>query len=226
MMDHTKLEILRYLGRRHQAVPKDISTMVDECLDQMRKTIAPMAIHLTFPLSSQHDGLALAGTDVRLHGRDIARHLNGCQKVVLMAATLGARADILIRQWERIDLTRCLILDACATQLIEAYCDETEQDIRRQAGGCGLMTTRRFSPGYGDLPLKCQPHILNVLNAGTRMGLTCTDSLIMLPRKSVTAIIGLGEDVPTTAGGCDACNRRDTCHYRKGPHSQCMLPNG
>jgi hypothetical protein len=82
----------------------------------------------------------------------------------------------------------------------------------------GLTITRRFSPGYGDLPLDIQPALLAVLDAERRIGLTCTQSLILLPRKSVTALIGLGESLPAReqkAGSCEGCSLSKTCSINK-----------
>ncbi|MBR3258643.1 MAG: vitamin B12 dependent methionine synthase, partial [Eggerthellaceae bacterium] len=46
-------------------------------------------------------------------------------------------------------------------------------------------------PGYGDLPLEVQPDLLGLLDASRRLGITLSDSLLMSPTKSVTAIVGL-----------------------------------
>ena len=56
----------------------------------------------------------------------------------------------------------------------------------------GLVPTRRYSPGYGDLPLSVQPALLDALDAGRRLGVTLTESLLMVPMKSVTAVVGIG----------------------------------
>ncbi|MCL2674649.1 MAG: methionine synthase [Defluviitaleaceae bacterium] len=215
-MDNTKSEILRYLGHKNQQVPDELHTMIDECLAQMQGVIVPRQIHREFDITADSGGISLAGTEIVLRGRDIAKHLHECDKAVVIAATLGAEADRLIVKWKHADLTRCLILDACATQLIEQYCDRIELEIREKAVASGFMATRRFSPGYGDFPLEIQPQILNLLHAETRIGLTCTDSLILLPRKSVTAIIGLGKNLSVAVGGCISCDMRAACNYRKG----------
>lgn len=214
-MEKTKAEVLRYLGRRNQEVPEDLDRLVDECLELTRTAAIPRHVSRIFDISSGSGGLFLAGADVALRGEDIARHLSGCGQAVLMAATLGAGADALIRKWERADLTRSLIIDACATQLIEEYCGEAERKIRAEAASSGLASTWRFSPGYGDLPLDIQPRILDALNAGRTIGLTCSESLILLPRKSVTALIGLGKGLADARGGCGACTLRDKCGFRK-----------
>ena len=217
-----KSEVLRYLGRKNQEVPEGLSGMIDECIALMHDTAAPRHISREFKVSPGAGCIALDGTGILLPGKDIARHLRGCDRAVLMAATLGAQTDALIQKWGRADLTRALVLDACATRLTEEYCDEIEREIRAQATAFGFMAARRFSPGYGDLPLDIQPRILDVLNACRQIGLTCTESLILLPRKSVTAIIGLGEKLSLPPGGCAGCAMNHTCDFRKdGSTNEC-----
>lgn len=214
-MDRTKSEVLRYLGRRGHSVPEDISAMVDECISLMRSTVIPRHVSMRFEISAHEDGVWLENAQLLLTGRDIAQHLHGCSHVVLTAATLGAPADSLIRRWERTDLTRSLILDACATQLIEQYCDEIEHELIREAATDRLTATHRFSPGYGDLPLDIQPQLLAVLNAGRRIGLTHSESFMLIPSKSVTALTGLGENLNIKPSGCDVCTMSQTCSFRK-----------
>lgn len=214
-MDNTKSGVLRYLGHRNQEVPDNLSDLIDECISLMRDTATPRHVKLSCGIVPAGNGLALTGTGLVFRGESIARHLHGCDKAVLFAATLGAGADALILKWEHSDLTRSLVLDACATQLIEEYCDEVERQVRAKASESALIAARRFSPGYGDLALDIQPRIIEVLNANRRIGLTCTESFILLPRKSVTAIIGLGESPAGSTAGCTACAMRDTCEFRK-----------
>lgn len=214
-MDRAKREVLRYLGRRGQEVPPGIDALVDECMAEMRRIARPRQTWRRFALERTGAGLLVAGTALTLPGQSIAQHMEGCGEAALMAVTLGARADAEIRRWERADLTRSIVLDACAAQLVEEVCDGAEADIRADAAASGLRTTGRFSPGYGDLLLDIQPALLAVLDAGRRCGLTCTDSLILLPRKSVTALMGIGRAPARAKRGCASCPLRESCPYRK-----------
>ena len=79
-----------------------------------------------------------------------------------------------------------------------------------------LYLTGRYSPGYGDWPITVQPRIAALLDTPKRIGLYVTDTFLMLPRKSVTAVMGLS-DVPVTGkrAGCAHCALREKCEYRK-----------
>ena len=54
--------------------------------------------------------------------------------------------------------------------------------------------TSRFSPGYGDFPLSQQAELCAVLNVNRLLGITLTPGGLMVPQKSVTALIGVSED--------------------------------
>jgi len=213
-MEKAKREVLRYLGYRGQELTPELETMLDECMLLLRESVSSVSVYKRFRLECVQGKLSLQNTSLMLEGEDIKRFLSGCTEAVLFALTLGIEADRLIRRFENMDITRALFLDACATQYVEECCDVLEEKIRAQVLFDGLNITGRFSPGYGDLPLEMQPELLRVLGAEKKLGLGCGESLIMLPRKSVTAIIGIGESGGASAG-CSDCALSDSCTYRK-----------
>lgn len=118
-----------------------------------------------------------------LQGDDIKKHVENCKEIIIFAATLGLPADDLIRSLEVSDMAGAVITDELASEAIENYCDEIFRDR--------ADLTTRFSPGYGDFPLEVQHELLRVLNAQKQIGLYVTDDGILIPRKSVTAVIGV-----------------------------------
>ena len=73
----------------------------------------------------------------------------------------------------------------------------------------------RFSPGYGDLPLETQRPLLQILDSGRRAGIVLSDTMLMIPSKSVSAIIGVGAPLASPPfSGCRSCSKVD-CAYRK-----------
>ena len=61
-----------------------------------------------------------------------------------------------------------------------------------------------------------QAQIFRTLDVTRRIGVTLTDSGLMIPQKSVTAVVGVSP-VPVTkrARGCAQCNLFENCQYRK-----------
>ena len=142
--------------------------------------------------------------NILLSGQDIRRHLSGCERCILLAATLGAQADRLIRRAQITDMNRALWLDAAASATIEAVCDAAQSAISAQLH-CGL--TSRFSCGYGDFPLAAQGAILELLDTPRKIGLTLGESGMMIPLKSVTALMGVLPDGTSSDGQPSLCTR-------------------
>ncbi len=119
---------------------------------------------------------------------DLAKHLAGCRKVVIFAATLGLEMDRLIAKYSRLSPAKALLMQAMGSERAEALCDTFCRDIAEQYG---MSARARFSAGYGDVPLETQRDIFAFLECEKTVGITLHDSLLMTPSKSVTAFVGL-----------------------------------
>lgn len=204
-------EALRYLGYRGGALLADAEADIARCECIVLNTARPRAVWRMFGLLP--DG-TLAGTDFRPAGADIRKHLSGCERAILMAATLGAEIDTLVRRTQIRSMAEAVTLDACASAAIENVCDNLCADIAAEVSP--LHLTDRFSPGYGDLPLSQQEELFRVLDVTRRIGVTLTASELMLPQKTVTAILGVSsEPVKNRCRGCAACGLYETCAYRR-----------
>lgn len=209
-------EVLRYLGHRGQALEPELERRIDaaakRCLDiaRPRATIASFAVH-----EISHDTVVLEGCTLRLTGSDITAHLASAFEVVLFAATLGADIDRELRRLAATDALGQVLFDAVATALIERAADATEAYVRTYAAEQGAFCSWRFSPGYGDLPLSVQQPFLSALDATRQLGITLTPSQLMVPTKSVTAVVGLHPTPqPGLASSCSLCNLANFCALR------------
>ena len=203
-------EILMYLGHRGQECPEEIMTQIHQCSERIVKAARPRFVWRRVPYTEGSvDGLALPGEDIR-------KLLKDCEEVVLVAATLGAEVDQLTRKFEVKDPGDALVMDACASSAIENVINHFEEDLGDEVTVEGKYLTDRFSPGYGDLPLDIQKDLCRLLNAQRRIGLTMTDSMLMVPCKSVTAIIGIADrEQSHRQDGCELCSLFRTCEIRK-----------
>ncbi len=123
----------------------------------------------------------------KLKSRSLAKNLSGCSAAILFAATVGIGIDRLISKYSHISPSRAVMLDAIGVERIEALCDEFCKEFEG--------ARPRFSPGYGDLALDAQRDIFNILDAPKHIGISLNESLIMSPAKSVTAIVGIKDEV-------------------------------
>lgn len=216
-----RAEVLRYLGYKGQEIDAELSALIDENIKKCRDISKPRYCWKISSLIISDDDVSIPGSALVLRGKDLARHLSGARKIAVMAATLGTSFDAGMKAIQSKSVTSGLIFDACGSEYIEKVCDMAEEEIRSKIQSEGLLTLPRFSPGYGDLNISHQKEILRYLEAERRIGLTCTESCIMLPRKSVTAIIGLTdinkieESGSLSSGACDICQFRDHCILKK-----------
>ncbi len=203
-------EILMYLGHRGQDIPPEMESQIRRCMDLVTEAAQPRLVYRRLKLENgEIPGLPLEGEDMR-------RLLSDCQEAVLMAVTLGPRVEQLLMRSEVTDMADAVIMDACASTAVENVCDHFEFDLRDQLKGEGRYLSDRFSPGYGDLPLNTQPRLCAALDTVRRIGLTVSPNYIMVPRKSVTAILGISDrPQPLRKRGCEVCSMFRTCPYRK-----------
>ena len=146
----------------------------------------------------------------------ISKHLKNAEKVAVMAVTLGIEAERLILKYQHTNMVDAVICDAVLDSIVEKVADDCEEKIKDYARENNLFTNFRFSPGYGDLHLDTQKNLIATLNAEKRIGLTVTDSNILLPRKSVTAVVGLFKEMPLNKPqSCENCNMKDKCNSKK-----------
>ena len=234
-------EILRYLGYKGAAPDEDILREIDVCVDDLNKAVTPRFVYEKFALSREpaqppenktsEDGTAGMGTSgedaaeeqlcfagIRVCSRALSINLRECCGVYLMAVTLGPGPDMLVRRASVSRMSRAVIYQAAAAAMTEVWCDQINERIRREAEREGLYTRPRFSPGYGDLPLSLQKDISRILNMPKEIGVSLTDTMLMTPSKSVTALIGVSR-VPAghrngfLKTGCADCPASAECAY-------------
>lgn len=212
-MDISRKEILRYLGYGKQESEEPVMELVEECVSELFKAEAFKYGYREYPLTVS--GQTINAGCFQTESKSLARNLLDCNAVIVFAATLGIGVDILIQKNSRLQMSKAVVLQAVAAAMIEAGCDEVNQALKEEYEQKSLYLRPRFSPGYGDFPLECQKSLLMALEAGKRIGITLTDSLLMAPSKSVTAVIGVSE-IPRFCSikGCELCDKAD-CIYRR-----------
>lgn len=203
-------EILLYLGYRGQEYPTEVEEQIKRCGAQVLAEASPRLIWRRLSTDSA-DFAALS-----LGGKDIGELLEGCAEAVLMAVTLGQGIDRLLKRKSVSNMADAVIMDACASAAIENVADNFEVDLRKEVEAEGAYLTDRFSPGYGDLPLSAQKKLCAALDTDRKIGLSLNPSLLMIPRKSVTAVLGISRTPkPRRKRGCESCSLFRDCMYRK-----------
>lgn len=207
-----RAEALRYLAiARPDAGSLEALEPVAAALEA---ALTPRFTFAAFPVRHTPEGEALEGSGLVLPGKMAKTMLRECSDAVLLLCTLGAGFEARLRAVTARDMAQAAMLDACGSAYVEAGCFDAEKAIAARFPEKFL--TDRFSPGYGDLPLELQPALCAALDSQRRLGVTVTESLLMVPMKTVSAVIGLADaPQPARVRGCQFCARRETCEYRK-----------
>lgn len=201
-------EAVRYLGDSRVAMNAEMEHLLDVCEEEVLKASAPKYLY------KEKD---LPCPEIMLGG-DIVEHLAGCHKAILLCATLGAEVDRLLRITQVTDMSKAVVMDALASVAIEQVCAKFDEWVAEQYPD--LFQTFRFSPGYWDYPIEMQKYFLSELDAPKKIGLTTNGTFLLMPTKSVTAVMGLSEtEPPKRKRGCASCNLKGNCNYRlRGDH--------
>ncbi len=214
-MDRRTKEAVRYLGYGSHAVDDGTLALIRDSFDELDQTAGRRIVYRIFDvLFKSGDCMEIGGFPVT--SKDLGKNLTGCERVVVLGATLGPETDLLMRRYTLTDMAKTVVLQACGAAMLEEYLDERQEEIRQEAAKQGLYIRPRFSPGYGDLSIRYQEMILRMLDAPKRIGLSMTEGKMLTPTKSVTALIGLSrQNIACHIRGCEACGKTD-CIFRRG----------
>lgn len=165
-------------------------------------------------------GTILSQPSYKLEGEKVLSHLEKAVEIAVLAVTIGPELEQAVSErFAAGEYTFGLLLDAAGTTAVESIADAVNAVIADQAARRGLRALSRFSPGYGDWDIVAQPEILT-LSGGRDIEIAVTPSCMLVPRKSVTAVIGLAaasEGLPATnckPEGCKNCSQQN-CPARK-----------
>lgn len=198
---------LRYMGAAGWQPDAASSALMDKAEQQLMKTATPRAVWRRLPS---------AALPLQNCGHDLERHLQGCDEVLVMVATLGSEVDTMLRRMELTDIALAATADAMASVLLEQVCDALEEELRAEMQQGGGYLTGRYAPGYGDCPLELNDEICLAADSVRGCGVAVTGQHLLAPRKSTTALLGIADHPVTgTLAGCSTCHLRETCVFRK-----------
>ena len=201
----------RYLGYGTSSADPVTAGLLRKCEAELLLKIQGRYVYKIYDLKEGQP----VGCSLHLPGNSIREHLEGCSKALFLCATLSSAVDRLIRKKQIGSMAEAMVTDALASAAVEQVLDGAEAQIFTKHPF--REHTWRFSPGYGDLPLEIQGAFLDLLDAPKRIGVCVSTSLLLVPTKSVTAIIGLGEHIEKkNRKTCEICTLRGNCSFRCG----------
>lgn len=179
-----KREAFRYMGYKGKFENKEIEKLYDEVLNKYQSAVSYKAVYRQVTIKIKDETVDFGFCAIE--NENLAKNLSGCDKAIIFAATAGAGVDRLVMRLEKLSMAEGMICDCIGSSAIEVWCDAVQEKALQ-----GKKSKPRFSPGYGGVSLEYQRDILSFLDAERKLGITLSDSLMMTPKKSVTAFIGI-----------------------------------
>ena len=212
-MDIRTREAIRYLGYGKHAIDERTRRLIQDSFEELEQVTDAKFVYRIFEVSVPDTDVLKIGK-LEIKSKNLSKNLKGCHMAVLFGATLGTGVDMLMKKYTIVDMTKAVVLQACAAAVLEEYCDKMQKQIALEALE-GLYLRPIFSPGYGDFSILHQKELLDMLEAPKKIGLTMTDGYMLTPTKSVTAVIGISrENSLCPVKGCEECSKTD-CVYRR-----------
>lgn len=210
--------VLDRIGYGSAANPSPrIISLVEDYVEHYHDFVVPSYSYAVKPVLGTTGKSADIGASGNLHSAVLARLLERCDSVVVFALTIGHYLEEIGAQLsENGQVLQATILDAIGSGVVEKFAAIFQELVSEKAGERGLVTSRRFSPGYCDWNVSQQAIVFEALGDDTA-GVELTENMLMMPRKSVSGIIGIGRpgrDIEKY-NPCTTCGKRDCPGRRK-----------
>ncbi len=209
--------VLRGQGADPQIVQSRRPTLVTvaaEALAEGRPLLKPEVAYTRLAVTNKlPEKVELAGGGI-LSGAQVAGLLLLAEQVIVAVCTVGTPLEELASRVIRDDIVRGLALDGVGSAAVEALANWFCRRMETEAAEAGMQTTTPLNPGMIGWPIEVgQPEIFAALDEPASP-VTLTEQAIMIPRKSLSLVVGVGAAVRAEGIVCDYCAQRNTCRYR------------
>ena len=208
-----KVEVHQRLGYEREQYPRPgVLSLADSQIHEAYEFIKPAAYYTIKPITSVGDSkISVDGLLFTSH--HLAQVFSGCSQAAIFAVTIGEALERKVARLAKEGLIlKASVLDAVGSVAVEKVADWLESMLRSNAAANGDKVGWRYSPGYCDWDIAQQKELFRGLD-GKSIGVSLTDTCLMIPRKSISGIIGMGESC-NTFSACHFCNRKG-CPYRR-----------
>lgn len=188
-------QIFARLGYKHNKTKIDEATtkQIKEIIEEALVLIEPQGAYIYTKITAHNENVITLDCGLTIKSKQIAKLLQHSQDAVILAGTIGPSLGEQVKNYiSHKNLTNGTILDAIGSELADEVANQINTIIKQEAFLKKQETTFRYSPGYGDWGLEAQNKISSILET-QNIGLIVNSSHILVPEKSVTAILGLTE---------------------------------
>jgi hypothetical protein len=188
--------------------------VAEKAMQESLSLLLPKVIYQEYEVEGVlHERILLQGGR-KIDSKLLAQHLGGASRIIVILATIGEKLEEQVSKIWDADMVYALALDGAGSASVEALANAACLYFEKQAEEVKLEASIPFSPGMVDWTVgDGQPQIFNLLgDEGSIVNLT--PSSVMIPRKSLTMVMGIGANLKSASRTCDFCSMRETCRYQ------------
>ncbi len=213
ILDKTTIAIR--LGYRDRMLPTKVDELIDRQLDVATKILHPVYSYQFRRLENLAIPDFLIEGQLSFSSKTVSYVLDGCQNIAVYLATIGNDIDLEIaRLMNQQQLMAGTIMDIIGSAAITQTLNNLRADVKEVAEKQGLQTTRHYAPGYCDWDIRQQRILFPILDSAA-LEVRLNEACMMIPRKSVSGIIGIGIIDKNKKTPCLLfCQKSETCEYR------------
>lgn len=209
-------DIISYMGYADGNLPDGYQDILSQLIDESKTIITPECGYVLLPqnsCSAANGVVSLDGIDFKTE-KIIAGPLKKMNTAAVFLGTVGPQFDKWSKEvFQDGDPLAGYIIDILGSEIAESIADWLETKIVTHADELGMKCSNRYSPGYCGWSV-AEQHKLFGLFPKNFCGVSLTTSALMKPHKSVSGIIGLGNDIKWKDFPCDVCNLTH-CHRNR-----------
>lgn len=187
---------LKYLGYKNQEINEELNKVIDEMIEEIKNI---SLFKITYGEFNRNE--------LDLKEKAYNKFIGDCNKVILVASTLGSEVDKRILYYSKFDQTKSVILDAAGSAYIEIL-----SDLESEKWGYSNLSYR-FAPGYQGTSVDKIRDISRLLDANKKIGISILESNLIVPQKSLVGL--MIENQTKEKDYCDKCSFNNNCQYRK-----------
>jgi len=206
-------QVLEGQGIPPSRASSQLVATAQEMLGKGEALLAPAALYTILPVGDFEHHQVTLGNGGIFTGPLVARALTGATEVAVAVCTVGSALDERTSElFEADDPVRAVALEGVGTAAVRAVTRMVGARLCDEADARGLSVGMRASPGQEGWPIQQQRLLFDLVPA-EKIGVQLTPSYLMLPRKSVSFVLGLGPDMRADAVSCDFCSKRERCRW-------------
>ena len=111
-----KENALKYLGYLDNQVDSNTEILLNECLKELEQ-VTPKFMYQIYTLT--HHPLTIKELNLTINYPDLIDLFDSCDRIVIIACTLGLQLDQQLRYYSKINLTKMTVMDALASSYMK-----------------------------------------------------------------------------------------------------------